>query len=160
MANVAHLKSFRLNEQKDPGTNKIPEDLVSKWQNIIEANIKKNPDWLLFIIGDKATWAQKKETNRGFENSEDGKKHATIAEAVLMYIAQYAHGVLFTRILTLSTSMKHAFQIVRTWAGLATVGSSWKTYLDIRDSYKEHETSVNDFYYELYEASLWSTVRT
>ena len=61
MANVAHLKSFRLNEQKDPGTNKIPEDLVPKWQNIIEANIKKNPDWLLFIIGDKATWAQKRD---------------------------------------------------------------------------------------------------
>ena len=69
-----------------------------------------------------------------------------------MYIAQYAPGVLLTRILTLSTSTKHAFQIVRTWAGLSTIGSSWKTYLDIRDSYKEQETSANDFYYELYEA--------
>ena len=36
MANVDHLKTFRLDEQKVPGANEVPQVLVLEWRNIIE----------------------------------------------------------------------------------------------------------------------------
>ena len=46
MANAAHPRSFRLDEQDEPGSNEV---MASEWRNITKTNIKTNPEWLPFI---------------------------------------------------------------------------------------------------------------
>ena len=149
------LKPFHLEEKKSGPKSTIQDATYRKWQQTLEANIRRNEDWVRVL---NQTWNHN-EDNLGMEarvgaNAASAETLANHVLGILTYIATYAPNCLYRDITKRCSSVKEVWEKVRDWANLSSVSTGFHTYAQLQHSYDaKGDLSPNDFYFLLRDAA-------